>query len=122
MRNTGKHLILKGTRQVGKTFILQYFGEQFFKKIHYLNFEKIPTLSKIFDQDLDPTRIIQELSFHLNTKIDLSNDLLIFDEIQSCPTALTSLKYFCEDLPEMYNLFCHSSLAHRFPIDNKKNG
>lgn len=97
-----KPLILKGARQVGKTFILKKFGEQEFKKTHAFNFEKDPKLIEIFEEDLDPKRILRDLSLRQNNKIDVANDLIIFDEIQYCPKALTSLKYFQEDLPDSY--------------------
>ena len=97
-----KPLLLKGVRQTGKTYLLKEFGKLHFNRFHYLNFEKEPVLAKIFEQDLDSRRILSELNFHLNTSIDTSKDLIIFDEIQECPKALTSLKYFCEDCPEIY--------------------
>ncbi len=95
-----KPLLLKGARQVGKTYILKHFGEKNFARCHYINFEEDESLAGIFNGNLDPRRIVQELSFHLNSSINLEHDLLIFDEIQACPRAITSLKYFQEDLPE----------------------
>jgi len=96
-----KPMVLSGARQVGKTYTLKHFGENFFPSCHYINFETDETLSGIFEKDLKPGRIIQELSFYLDTPINLKTELLIFDEIQECPRALTSLKYFCELMPEM---------------------
>lgn len=96
-----KPLILRGVRQTGKTYLLTQFGQENFHNVHQINFEKQANLSEIFDQDLDPKRILDDLSFRLNTKIDIDHDLVIFDEIQACPKALTSLKYFCEDLPAL---------------------
>jgi len=96
-----KPLVLSGTRQVGKTYILKDFGEKFFPSYHYVNFETDETLAGIFENDLKPDRIIQELCFYLDASINLESDLLILDEIQECPRALTSLKYFCELMPEM---------------------
>lgn len=93
-----KPLILKCPRQVGKTYILQAFGRECFPCFYYVNFEKDENLSKLFEKNLDPKRIIQELNFYTDTSIDTGNDLLIFDEIQHCPRALTSLKYFQEEL------------------------
>jgi predicted AAA+ superfamily ATPase len=101
-RLTRKPLILKGARQVGKTYILKKFGEQEFKQFHYFNFEKNPKLAEAFIEDLNPNRIIRDLSFQIKRKIDPSADLIILDEIQSCPNALTSLKYFQEELPNSY--------------------
>lgn len=94
-------LILNGVRQVGKTYLLRKFGEEHFPKYHYLNFEKNIALDKIFEPDLDPHRIINEIQLFLRTTINAHEDLLIFDEIQASPRALTSLKYFCEDMSEL---------------------
>lgn len=94
-------LILRGARQVGKTHLLQEFGNSFFPRSHYLNFESDEDLCKIFEKDLGPSRIIEELQFFFDTSIDIKNDLVIFDEVQLCPRALTSLKYFCEKMPQL---------------------
>lgn len=96
-----KPLLIKGVRQVGKTYILKEFGQVHFGKVHYVNFEKSSKASAIFEKDLDPKRIINELSFFLQEQINISEDLVIFDEIQACPRALTSLKYFEEDMGEL---------------------
>ena len=97
-----KPLIIKGARQVGKTYILKQFGEREFHQFHYFNFEKEPKIANAFLADLDPKRIIQDLSFQKKTKIQIDKDLIIFDEIQNCPQALTSLKYFNEEFPESF--------------------
>lgn len=104
-----KPLMLRGVRQCGKTYLLRHFGEKAFTKVHYFNFEKEPSLASVFDLNLDPKHLINQLSFHQNSRIDISNDLVIFDEIQVIPRALTSLKYFQEDLPELA-LCCAGSL------------
>ena len=96
-----KPLILRGVRQVGKTYILRSFAKANFPTVHYINFEKEEQLISIFDIDLSPVRILKELSFHLNQPIDIKHDIIIFDEIQNAPKALTSLKYFYEEMPEM---------------------
>ena len=96
-----KPLIVLGARQVGKTYALKYCGKKFFPNYHYVNFEKNISLHEIFDYDLDPLRIIQELERKLKVGINIKTDLLIFDEIQTCPKAITSLKYFCEDMSEL---------------------
>lgn len=96
-----KPLILKGARQVGKTFLLKAFGSEYFPQCHYINFEKDLALEKLFERNLDPKRIIDELSFYLDHPINIQQDLVIFDEIQACPKALTSLKYFYEDMPAL---------------------
>lgn len=116
-----KPLIIRGARQVGKTYLLQEFGSKFFPKYHYINFEKNQRARKIFVEDLDPKRIISELEIILDKTIDPLHDLLIFDEIQDCPNALTSLKYFQEDIPHMAVIGAGSLLGVRlqgvsFPV------
>ena len=96
-----KPLLIKGARQVGKTYSLKEFGKARFPRCHYINFEEQPRFRPIFDKDLDPDRIIQDLALVLNVPIDRKSDLLIFDEIQQCPLAITSLKYFAEKMPEL---------------------
>ncbi|MEI6806247.1 MAG: AAA family ATPase [Myxococcaceae bacterium] len=96
-----KPLILKGLRQCGKTYLLKNWSKQVFRQVHYVNFEQDERAEKIFKSDLKPNRIIEELNFLLDTSIDLKQDVLILDEIQACQRALTSLKYFNEELPEM---------------------
>ena len=97
-----KPLLLKGVRQVGKTFLLKEFGRLYFPVCHHFNFEKEPDLKNIFKQDLNPERILKELSFKVGRTIEAGKDLVIFDEIQEAPNALTSLKYFQEDCPELH--------------------
>ncbi|NQZ59963.1 MAG: AAA family ATPase [Lentisphaeraceae bacterium] len=94
-----KPLILRGARQVGKSWLLKDFGENF-KNFHYLNFERNDDFHKAFI-DLNPSEVIRKIEIISKRKINIENDLLIFDEIQECPRALTSLKYFCEELPEL---------------------
>ena len=96
-----KPLILKGLRQCGKTFLLTNWGAREFPACHYVNFEKTTAAIKIFAGDLSPRRIINELAFLLGTTIHEESDLIIFDEIQECPRALTSLKYFHEQMPRL---------------------
>lgn len=104
-----KPLMLRGVRQCGKTYLLKQFGANEFPNTHYFNFEKEPELAKIFESNLDPHHLINQLSFYQNHPIDVKNDLVIFDEIQAIPRALTSLKYFQEDMPELA-LCCAGSL------------
>lgn len=96
-----KPLILRGARQVGKTYSLKEFGVAAFPRYHYVNFEKDEALGRIFEQDLKPDRILDELQFYLDRPIDRRQDLVILDEIQRCSKALTSLKYFSEEMPEL---------------------
>ena len=102
-------LLLKGTRQVGKSYILQAFGENEFSAYHHFNFERDKNLSSVFDADLNPERIITDLSIYSGKKVDVDRDLVIFDEIQECSDALTSLKYFSEKMPQL-SLCCAGSL------------
>jgi len=97
-----KPLLMKGVRQVGKTHLLKKFGEDHFRQYHYFNFEKQKDLAKIFEQNLVPERILSELSFSMDRPIHMGKDLVIFDEIQECPQALASLKYFQEDCPKLH--------------------
>ncbi len=96
-----KPLLLMGVRQCGKTTSLREFGKQQFPQTHYFNFEKQQKLQAVFESDLDPLKIIEELNFHTISPINIEHDLIIFDEIQACPRALTSLKYFNEDLSQL---------------------
>jgi predicted AAA+ superfamily ATPase len=97
-----KPLLFKGARQVGKTYLLNEFGKKEFPEFHYFNFEKEPQLRKAFEGSLEPLKIKKQLEYLTNKKIDVGSDLIIFDEIQACPLALTSLKYFCEDLSSAF--------------------
>ncbi|MGA1866910.1 MAG: ATP-binding protein [bacterium] len=109
LKKDRKPLLLSGARQVGKTYSLKKFGNESFIRLHYLNFEEDETLKKIFERDLKSKRILEEISFALDSSIDIKNDLIIFDEIQECPRAITSLKYFKENLPELA-ICCAGSL------------
>ena len=102
-------LIVTGARQVGKTFSLLEFGKQCYKNTVYLNFENNRVLHQIFERDLNPERLLQELSAHTGETILKSDTLLFFDEIQTCERALTSLKYFCEQTPD-YHIIAAGSL------------
>ncbi len=95
-----KPLLLMGVRQVGKTFALQRFGESAFTHYYYVNFEHHPELAQIFEQNLNPDRILSELGLFLKRPIEPHDSLVILDEIQACPKALTSLKYFNENKSE----------------------
>lgn len=100
-KRSRRPLVVDGARQVGKSYLITEFGQQEFRKLHSINFERDQAARRLFEADYNPRRIVQELSFHLDCKIDLKKDLLFFDEIQAAPHALTSLKYFCEELPEL---------------------
>ncbi len=104
-----KPLILRGARQVGKTWLLKEFGKRYFKDVCYVNFEQKDILSSIFEGSMSPARIIEQLSVFHGKKILPNDTLLIFDEVQEFPKALTSLKYFAEEAPE-YVICCAGSL------------
>jgi len=106
-----KPLILEGARQVGKTYALQYFGNSAYENFAYVNFEKDSRLSAYFEADLDPKRLIKVLALHTHVDILPQKTLLIFDEIQECPRALTSLKYFCEEKNEFHLVAAGSLLG-----------
>jgi uncharacterized protein len=108
-----KPLILRGTRQVGKSWILKHLGS-YFQNFHYINFERDQKFNSIFNDSLNPEEVIRKLELLLNQDINIHNDLVIFDEIQDCPRALTSLKYFCEDMPELALCSAGSHLGINF--------
>jgi uncharacterized protein len=104
-----KPLIVRGARQVGKTWIVKEFGRTQYQNMAYVNFENAPELANLFKQDLNPKRIISALSTYLGININSNNTLIFFDEIQSVEGGLASLKYFCEDVPE-YHVIAAGSL------------
>jgi predicted AAA+ superfamily ATPase len=102
-------LILEGVRQCGKTYILKEFGEKNYANTVYFNFEDDSRLNRLFEDNLDPHRLVEQLGLISQQKIEPEKTLIIFDEIQFCNRALTSLKYFCENAPE-YHVVCAGSL------------
>ena len=104
-----KPLLLEGPRQTGKTWLLREFGRQEYQATAYLDFEKTPTLQTIFDGDFDPVRIVRQLEIATGTQITPGQTLIVLDEIQACPRALESLKYFNEQANE-YHIACAGSL------------
>ena len=117
-----KPLIIEGARQVGKTWLMKEFGRLYYRDTVYINFDSNTRMSELFASDLQTDRIIMGLKLESGKKINPENTLLIFDEVQEVPRALTSLKYFCEDSPE-YHIICAVSLLgialHRgtsFPV------
>ena len=104
-----KPLIIAGARQVGKTWLMKEFGKLYYSDTVYINFDSNSTMKELFDSDLNVERIILGLELYTGKKIDFNNTLLIFDEIQEVPKALSSLKYFCENAPE-YHIVCAGSL------------
>ncbi len=95
-----KPLLLMGARQVGKTWLLRELGRKSFSSMVHIDFDRNPRAATIFEGDLEPTRIVRDLEAMTAQPIHRGETLIVFDEIQQCPRALTSLKYFCEDAPE----------------------
>lgn len=95
-----KPLILTGARQVGKTWALREFGRTHFQKVAYITFEDNPEMKQLFDDSLDPDTLLPFLRARTEVDIQPNDTLMIFDEIQEVPKAITSLKYFCEKRPE----------------------
>jgi len=91
-----KPLVLRGVRQCGKTWLLQEFGKRHFESVAYFNFENQEELSAFFEKEIDPERILINLGVFAGIQLEPRKTLIIFDEIQTCPKALNSLKYFCE--------------------------
>ena len=121
-RKAHKPLILEGARQVGKTWLMQEFGKTQYKKVAYINFDRNLKMRETFETDLDTKRLITAIGLDAEFKITPEDTLIIFDEIQECPRAITSLKYFNEDAPE-YDIIAAGSLlgvAHHtgtgFPV------
>ena len=104
-----KPLILRGARQVGKTYILKQFGVENYDGVAYFNFDHDNDLYNLFSNTKDPKRILEQLSFIYGKAILPEKTLIIFDEIQECPNALNSLKYFQEEANE-YHIVCAGSL------------
>ncbi|MCL2411929.1 MAG: AAA family ATPase [Treponema sp.] len=103
-----KPLVIYGARQVGKTWLMKEFGAKYFDSVVYISFDSSTMLRDIFAKDLSIPRIIHDLSIAMGAKIS-PDTLIIFDEVQECPRALTSLKYFNENAPE-YHLIASGSL------------
>jgi predicted AAA+ superfamily ATPase len=116
-----KPLIITGARQVGKTYSALTFGKEHYRNTVYLSLEDSREIQAVFDRDLRPDRIIRELSAHSGQSIFPGDTLVIFDEIQSCERALTSLKYFCENAPEYHVIAAGSLLGVAINRKNAKN-
>lgn len=106
-----KPLILQGARQVGKTYSLLEFGRKHYENVAYFNFETNPKLNKTFEENISPEYLIPILSHISGQTIVREKTLLIFDEVQLCERALTSLKYFCEDAPDYHIIVAGSLLG-----------
>ena len=104
-------LIIHGARQVGKTWLMKEFGKTHFKKYAYINFENNESMAKLFESSFDIQRIMAGFRIESNCDIDARDTLIILDEIQEAPSALTSLKYFQENAPEYFIITAGSLLG-----------
>lgn len=104
-----KPLIIEGARQVGKTWLMKEFGNKAYQDTVYINFDSNSAMAELFASDLDIKRLIMGLELYAERKIDPDNTLLIFDEVQEVPRALSALKYFYENAPQ-YHIVCAGSL------------
>ena len=104
-----KPLILKGVRQVGKTWLLKEFGKRYYENTAYFNFDENEEYRQFFETTKDVKRILQNLMLAGGQKIEPGSTLIIFDEVQDCPNVINSMKYFCENAPE-YHIACAGSL------------
>ena len=104
-----KPLILKGVRQVGKTWVLKEFGRRYYENIAYFNFDEHEEYKQFFETTKDTGRILQNLMLVSGQKIIPEKTLIIFDEVQDCPKVINSMKYFCENAPQ-YHIACAGSL------------
>ena len=116
-----KPLILRGARQVGKTYIIKQFGEKYYEDVAYFNFDHDTELYNLFENTKDPKRILEQLSFFYGKSIEKEKTLIVFDEIQECPDTLNSLKYFSEEANEYHIISAGSLLGIRlshtsFPV------
>lgn len=106
-----KPLILQGARQVGKTYAILEFGRKHYENVAYFNFETNPKLNACFEEDISPAYLLPLLSRIAGETIVKEKTLIVFDEVQLCERALTSLKYFCEDAPEYHIIVAGSLLG-----------
>jgi len=106
-----KPLLVRGARQVGKTWLMRKFGEAEYTNFAYINFEGNPRMKELFSYDYDITRIIRGLEIESGEKINAEKTLIVFDEVQEVPSALSSLKYFYEQTPEHHIIAAGSLLG-----------
>ena len=118
-----KPMIIEGARQVGKTWLMKEFGKECYEKTVYINFDSNRQMKDLFSSDLNIERIIMGLEIYSDTNITPDDTLIIFDEVQEVPAALSSLKYFYENAPQ-YHIICAGSLlgialheGTSFPVD-----
>jgi len=110
-REYKKPLVLQGARQVGKTWLIKHFGETCYKNTAYIMFEKNAKMQELFSGDMDAVRLLTGLEVEAGQKIQPNETLLILDEIQECPNAISALKHFCEQVPQIHIIAAGSSLG-----------
>ena len=111
-------LLVYGARQIGKTYVLREFGASQYQGTVYLNFETEPSLSHLFEDSISPHKLLRKIEEYFSVQIHPGETLIIFDEIQNCNRALTSLKYFCEEAPEYHVVGAGSLLGvHTSSVD-----
>ena len=120
-----KPLIIRGARQIGKTYIIKQFGEENYEGVAYFNFDHDTELYSLFENTKDPKRILEQLAFIYGKAINPEKTLIVFDEIQECPNALNALKYFEEEAKEYHIISAGSLLGIRlshtsFPVGKVK--
>ncbi|MCL2783345.1 MAG: ATP-binding protein [Propionibacteriaceae bacterium] len=122
---SSRPLLILGARQVGKTYSVRQFGAEHFEQVAYANFQTdLTRLGRIFDGTLDPRRIVDDLSLVLGLTITPEDTLIVFDEVQLCQAALTSLKYFAEEAPQyriiatgsQFGATVHRDPRYSFPV------
>lgn len=106
-----KPMLLLGARQVGKTWLMREFGAKYYKNVVYVRFDKEPLMKASFEKDYRITRLLRDLQLHGDVDIVPGETLILLDEIQECPSAITSLKYFCEEAPEQHIIAAGSLLG-----------
>lgn len=119
-----KPLVIKGARQVGKTWLMKEFGRLYFKKVAYISFYNNSSMKKVFDDDYELNKILTSIGIEAKIEVTPNDTLIILDEIQEAPRALESLKYFCENAPEypiiaagsLLGVAIHSGIS--FPVGN----
>ena len=117
-----KPMIIRGARQVGKTWLMKEFGKKNYKQVAYINFESSGPLKSLFKDDFDTKRIIAAIQIETGLQIDAGNTLILFDEIQEADSGITALKYFYENAPQYHIVAADSLLGvslHRstsFPV------
>lgn len=113
-----KPLVVRGARQVGKTYSVKSFGKSQFEKMAYLDLERNPELHRVFSTSLDARQICADMEIILKQKIRPGNTLLFIDEIQACPRAITALRYFYEEIPDLHVIAAGSLLEFTMKEEN----